>query len=177
MGNLFSRILWILSGVLLIVCGIVCMVNPGITMSTLSMFLGIAVLISGIIDIAVYMSTKDVIAGASWVLTDGIITAIVALTLLLNNSFVALAIPVILGIWLLFSGISRTISSIDLKQLGVPGWGWFTFFGILLIIFGILSFIKPIVAAFTISMLIGIPLIVLGIVVLIKGFMANRFYL
>ena len=52
MNQTVSRVLWILAGVLLIIAGVICLINPGAAWTTLSLYLGISMLLSGVIDLA-----------------------------------------------------------------------------------------------------------------------------
>lgn len=177
MDTTLSRVLWIISGVLLTLCGICCIINPGIGAQTLSVFLGLALLVSGIIDIVLFARLHVVLPQPGWILADGIITVLMALFLLGNNWLVTISLPILFGMWLLFTGISRFVGSFDLKKLGVRGWGWFTFLAVLLVVFGILAVIKPVAATMAIGIIIGVSLIVNGIAIIIHGILANRFFL
>lgn len=54
MNRTVSRVLWIIAGVLLMIAGIYCLCNPGVGLLTLSIYLGFAMLISGIVDIVIF---------------------------------------------------------------------------------------------------------------------------
>ena len=126
MNKTLSRVLWIIAGVLLIVAGVYCFVSPDAALSGLSLILGLAMLFSGIVDIVIFASSRRFMLGSGWFLLDGIFTVLLAIFLLCNQAFTMLSLPFIFGMWLLFGGISRFVSSFDLQRLGVRGWGWFT---------------------------------------------------
>ena len=46
MSKTFSRVLWIISGVLLILCGILCLSRPVVALAAISLFLGLSMLFS-----------------------------------------------------------------------------------------------------------------------------------
>ncbi len=54
MNRTVSRVLWIIAGVLLMIAGIYCLCNPDVGLLTLSIYLGFAMLISGIADIVIF---------------------------------------------------------------------------------------------------------------------------
>lgn len=87
-----------------------------------------------------------------------------------------LSLPFIFGMWLLFGGISRFVSSFDLQRLGVRGWGWFTVLGILLTAAGILSFYDPISGAMALSWIVGLVLILQGIASIASACFSGRFW-
>ena len=176
MNQTVSRILWILAGVLLILAGIVCLANPGLALVTTSLYLGVSMLVSGIIDIVIFVKGNGNMAGAGWFLADGILTVLLSLFLLFHQAFTMLSLPFIAGMWLLFSGIGKFVNSFELRRLGVQGWGWFTALGILLTLIGFLSFLNPISELFVISALVGILLIVQGVASIIRACFSHRLW-
>ena len=119
MNKTVSRVLWIVAGVLLIVAGGACMLHPGATLSGLSFLLGMAMLFSGVVDIMIFATAGSSIYGSGWFLVDGILTVLLSIFLLCNQMFTMMTLPYILGMWLLFSGITKFVNSFDLRRFGV----------------------------------------------------------
>ena len=107
MNQTVSRILWIIAGALLIIAGVICLMNPGTALLTMSLYLGISMLFSGVIDIVIFAKGNRYMAGSGWFLADGILTVLLSLFLLFHQTFTMLTLPYIFGMWLLFSGISK----------------------------------------------------------------------
>ncbi len=177
MSNLFSRVLWVLSGILLVVAGIFAIANPAAALTSLAFLIGLSMLISGVIDIVIYARGYALLAGAGWILADGILTVILSLFLLFKQVVTAAVLPFVFGMWIIFTGVSRAIGSFDLKRLGVRGWGWFLALGIVLVVLGLLCFCKPLAAAVAIGILVGVVLILEGAVAVMKGLFSARFLL
>ena len=176
MNQTVSRVLWILAGVLLIIAGVICLINPGAAWTTLSLYLGISMLLSGVIDIVIFARGNRYMAGAGWFLLDGILTVLLSLFLLFHQAFTMLTLPLIFGMWLLYSGGSKFVNSFELRRLGVPGWGWFTALGILLAVVGFFSFWDPVSQLFALSFLVGILLIFQGVSSILRACFAHRFW-
>ena len=143
MNKTVSRVLWIVAGVLLIVAGGACMLHPGAALSGLSFLLGMAMLFSGVVDIMIFAT-----AGSSITVPDGFwwmasLRCWLSIFLLCNQMFTMMTLPYILGMWLLFSGITKFVNSFDLRRFGVRGWGWVTAFGLLMAAAGFLSLWTP----------------------------------
>ncbi len=172
-----TRVLWIIAGILLIAVGVACIAHPGATLGGLSILLGLVMLFSGIVDIVIFATAHNIMYGSGWFLLDGILTVLLSILILCNHMFTALTLPFILGMWLLFSGINRFVTSFDLQRLGVRGWGWFTGLGILLTLAGFLSFVDPLVGAIALTWMIGILLILQGIASILWGCFSNRFWI
>lgn len=177
MSQTVSRILWAIAGLVLLVAGVFCLINPGTALVTLSLYLGISMLISGVIDIVIFAKGNRYMAGAGWFLLDGILTVLLSLFLLFHQAFTMLSLPFIFGMWLLCSGVSKFVNSFELKRLGVPGWGWFTALGVLLAVAGFFSFCDPISDLLAISILMGILLIFQGVASILRACFSRRFWL
>ena len=80
-------------GILFLLAGIYCLCNPDVGLLSLSLYLGIVMLISGIIDIVVFAVSSRYAAGAGWFLADGILTVLLSLFLLFNQAFIVLSLP------------------------------------------------------------------------------------
>lgn len=177
MSKTFSRVLWIISGVLLILCGILCLSRPVVALAAISLFLGLSMLFSGIVDIVIFARGRDRMVGSVWFLVDGILTVLLSLFVLFDQAFTALSLPFIFGMWLLFSGVSKFVNSFDLRRLGVRGWGWFTALGVLLAFGGFFSFLDPVAGALTLSILAGALLILQGLSSILRACFSGRFLL
>ncbi len=177
MNKMVSRVLWVIAGALLIVAGMMCLMHPGVALSSASLFLGIAMMFSGIVDIIIFATGHAWMVGAGWFLVDGILTVLLSLFIFGNQWFTTLTLPFIMGMWLLFSGISKFVNSFDLQRLGVRGWGWFTVLGILMAVAGFFSFWDPFIGAMAMAAIIGIILILQGIASIMKGCFANRYWM
>lgn len=176
MNRTISRVLWIVAGVLLIIAGVYCLCNPDVGLLALSLYIGIVMLISGIIDIVIFAKWNGKILGAGWFLADGILTVLLALFLLFNQAFTMLSLPFIFGMWLLFSGINHFVNSFELQTLGVKGWGWLTVLGIILSVVGFFSLFDPIANLFAISILVVILLICEGISAIARACFSRRLW-
>ena len=97
--------------------------------------------------------------------------------LLCNQMFTMMTLPYIMGMWLLFSGITKFVNSFDLRRFGMRGWGWITALGLLMAVAGFTSFMDPMAAAVTLSVLTGIFLILQGAVSITCGCLAGRFWM
>lgn len=171
-----SRVLWIVAGVLLIIVGIYCLFNPDVGLLSLSLYIGSAMLISGIIDIVIFAKWNGKMFGTGWFLADGILTVLLALFLLFNQAFTMLSLPFIFGMWLLFSGINQFVNSFELQSFGVRGWGWLTALGILLAVVGFFSLFDPIANLFALSILVGILLICEGVAAIVRACISHRLW-
>ncbi len=176
MNKTATRVLWVLAGAALIVMGVVCIADPDSALSGLSLLLGLAMLFSGLVDIVIFATASNVMYGSGWFLLDGILTVILAVFILANRLFTAMTLPYILGMWLVFSGISRFVNSFDLRRFGVRGWGWFTALGIVLTAAGFVSMMEPLAGAVALAWIVGLLLILQGVGSILWACFTGRFW-
>lgn len=159
------RVLWLISGILLILAGVYCLFNPGAALVSIAYLVGISVLFDGISSLILFFAAHRELSGPGWILFDGIISTVMGILLLFTNlfAFVATALPWIFAVWVILKGIVAFLHSFDLKKLGGPFWYILTIIGVLCAIFGVVSMIRPIVGAIALSIIIGIYLIGTGI--------------
>lgn len=141
------RWLMLLSGVLWIVLGVTSLFQPVATLVTLAVFVSIAMLVSGISQIAAYFSDfRENRSG--WVLAGGILSVVLGLWLLIGRGYTALAamIPYVVAIWVLSEGISRLIGAFSLKDAGMENWGWVLALGIIETLLGVMLTFMPILS-------------------------------
>ena len=177
MSRTTSRVLWVIAGVLLAIAGIACLRNPGAALTSMTVILGVAMLFSGIVDIVIFATAHNYMAGSGWFLLDGILTVLLSLFVLCNDLFITIALPFIFGMWLLFSGVAKFVNSFDLQRLGVRGWGWFTALGVLLEVAGFVSFLSPMASIFAMAVIVGMLLIIQGIAFILRGCFSGRLWL
>ena len=177
MNKTVSRVLWIVAGILLIAVGIACFFHPGATLGGLSVALGLAMLFSGLVDIVIFAAARRLMYGAGWFLLDGILTVLLSVFILGNRMFTMMTLPFILGMWLLFSGISMLVGSFDLQRFGMRGWGWLTALGVLLAVFGFSTFFNPVAGAAVLTVMTGLLLILQGAAAIARGCLTGRFWL
>lgn len=174
MSTKFVRVLNIAAGVLLIAAGVYCLCNQDIAVLSAGLLLGLFMLVSGVIEIAVFAGTSGVLIGSGWLLLDGVLTVIMSLFLLFNQWFTMLSLPFLFTIWLLFSGISRFVSAFDLRALGVRAWGWVLAIGILLIVGGFVCMMDPWVSVVAIGVTVGLVFILEGVSAIVCACISKR---
>jgi len=158
----YNKFLWIISSILLMVCGIVCLIVPETGYTALTYIVGAVILIIGGFELYGYFKYGVGFLGGGWMLVYSIITIIFGMFLLMNQAIVASVLPFICGIWIISMGVSRIVASFDIRFMGIASWWSELLTGILDIIIGIIFTIEPIQASVTIGVVMGIMLLVSG---------------
>lgn len=159
-----SMILKGLSGLMLIVCGVLCFVFPYDTVGWLSFVLGAMLIASGITTIAAFTGGGMLVLGAGWVFLDGIVTILLGVTCMVTNGFIADLFPVLFGLWAMVTGFIRVIRSFDFRAFGLNKWWCVALSGAVLIILGAVALgLTREASAVILAVITGIFLIVEGI--------------
>ena len=153
-----------LKGLVFFLLGIFTLFNSNTAAETLILVFGISGLLAGLSEIAVSLSNRD---QENWgaLLGEGVLDLLIGLIFLIKPG-VANILPVLVGIWVLFAGISllsRSLRGGREPVLEESGGSWL---GIILIIVGFFLVTNPFGAYQTLMVFLGIALVLLGLVVM-----------
>lgn len=158
-----KKILFIIFGILLIVCGVFMIFNPLAAFSTLAYLMGFGILLSGVADIVLWYHLRKFKKATSH-LVMGIISVIFAIVIF-SDVYFKLAFETVLvyivAAFFLITGIYRIYLSIKIKPFD-KNWWVFLIFGILLIICAIMSFCNPLILALALGLNFGINMMITG---------------
>lgn len=171
----WSQVLWLLSAILLIGAGVICIMNPITALSSIAWIIAIAILFEGISDIIGYFFFRDTYFSNAWLLIDGILSVIMAVYLIGYNNITAAIIPYIFSGWLLVTSLAKFINSFKMKRFNFTNWNWMCALGIVGFAFSIFAFFNPSLAVLTISVLLGSLLIFQGFFTLIRWYLCLTF--
>lgn len=162
MYKLLFRKWWVVlvQGVLLLLISLFIFRNPATVLTSISIWVGLLIMISGLIGIfaSLYNDHSD---HKLWSVLWSALSAVFGFLLLINVLVTMKAITILFGLWLIFGGIRFIASGWIIRSKDSLGW--------VVIISGVLS----IIAAFMIMTNMGTGAIgvsiLLGTLVLIKG--------
>jgi uncharacterized membrane protein HdeD (DUF308 family) len=158
-----SKIWLAIAGILLIVLGVYCISRPAATLFTTAWLIGVFTLVSGISKLVFTFRTQAFLPNSGSRALSAILEIIVGFIFLGNNIFLAISLPVIFAMWVTIEGVIIAVNSFDYKRVGFPGWFVILLLGICGIVLGILGLRNPDVTAATLSTLIGLGVIAMGI--------------
>ena len=171
----FSRVLWLIFGIALIISGIVAIKYPLNTTIAVAYIIGFLMIFSGISSIFYFAGLRH-LAGSSIILLDGIVSTICGIIIISNLLISAAVIPYFIAIFTIVRGAVSIASSIDLKKHGYDKWGWTLFSGILTVIAGIILTFNPLLGTVYLSVVLGLGLILYGIITIQLWFAYGKFF-
>lgn len=152
---------WMLAfkGVLLILFGLFILFEPGVALAGLVLYLGIAALASGVLEIVLAISNSG--DRGSYVF-DGILDILIGLLLLMRPEVLGL-IPILLGAWMAISGLAMLMRSLRQRKAGESSWVSWLVLSIVLIILGAQLIHDPTGSMISVTWILGIVLLLFGV--------------
>ena len=167
------RILTIISGILLVLTGAFCLMNPGQTFLSLAFVVGLIMVLNGLIHALAYFIGRGLHNRGDnngWILTDALLTLLLGILILCNQLVADTAIPLVFGMWMLVAGILRIEASTHIdKERKRSNFRTTMITGILTVLVGLFGFINPLVQWMTTAVLLGIFLVMQGVNVIELG--------
>ena len=159
----YSKVMMIISAILMIATGIVALCNPAATLVSISWIIGIMTLVSGISTLVFFFSAARGYMGSGAVLFAALADIILGIVFLNNGIFIARMLTFIVGLWLTIFGVERFIHSFDLKRCFYNDWWVTLLIGSVCSVLGVLCMLTPLTAgALLVSVVVGIGFILHG---------------
>lgn len=120
-------------GLAMLAMGLVVLVNPSASYLTFALWLGVLVALSGVVGIVQGASSKNYFVRRGWLIVASIADIIIGILLMFNIALSAALLPVLLGVWLLYRGMTLIMQGADLRNYRVRDAGWVIFGGALIV--------------------------------------------
>ncbi len=166
---LIGRNWWLMlfGGIITIIIGLVAITWPQATVAVIAILLAIYLLVSGIFEFIRGFASGLTGGMRALLFISGVLSVILGL-LMFRSAFQAVEIlGILIGIAFLFRAFGVFFLAADDKN----GRGWNIFFGIVLLLAGIVLLAYPVSSVVTLAWIIGIWLIVIGLFEIIGSFM------
>lgn len=155
--------LLVLVGALSIAAGVIVLFQPGDSLATLAVIVGIYMLLDGILEIAssFYRGTRN----RGLVALFGVITAIVGVLLIRHPVAGVAFVALLIGLWLITIGVIRFVTAFEEAEHRT----WHAIAGLVELIAGIVIVATPEIGYATLAVLVGIGFILNGMAVSALG--------
>lgn len=120
-------------GIAAVAVGFVVLVHPAESYYTFALWLGIVVFLSGIAGVVQALSTKNYFVRRGWIVLAAVADIIIGIVLMFSSMLSAVAMPILLGVWLLYRGCAMLVQGFDLRSFGVRDAGWVMFYAAVII--------------------------------------------
>lgn len=157
---------WLLlvSGILFVLLALYIFGQPLASYVALSVLFASTFLVAGIFEIAYAVSSRRHDQGWGWSLLGGIVDLLFGIFLLSSPMLTMAALPMYIGIVILFRALLGVFYAFNLKKAGITGWGGVLFMAIIGILFALLMIGNPVFGGLTIVVYTAVSFLMLGIV-------------
>lgn len=166
------KVLTIILGVLLTICGVISLASPEATFIETGYVVAIMLLVYGIIGIIAVISRR-VRPAFLWASIPAVVIGVISLFFPNDTMNIHVVLVYLLAVWFVLQGISSMYMSVRVRFFD-RGWFLGLIMGILSICLGIYTALHPTLGAFTIGVLVGIYLIEAGIDLIVIGALIGR---
>ncbi|UCH51440.1 MAG: DUF308 domain-containing protein [Chloroflexota bacterium] len=157
-------------GLVALLFGILLLAWPGVSLFLFAIFFGAYAFVDGIFTLVAAVNYKAGAGQRTWLFVRGIFGIIVGIITFFWPAITELALVFLIGAWALVTGIMEL--NFAFRSVKETGAKWlFAVSGILSIILAILLLVRPIAAIIAVIWIIGAYAVVVGILLIILGFM------
>jgi len=150
-------------GVIAIILGILAMVAPVLAGLSIALFLGLLVVVGGVVRLAWAFQAGSVGEGILKFLLAGL-TLVCGMLLVVNPLFASGVLTILLSLYFIVDGISEIAVGMGSKR------GWFIFAGVVSVLLGVLLWAQfPLSGAWALGILLGLKLIFIGLIMIMGG--------
>ena len=167
-----GRIWWLLlfGGVISLVVGIIVISWPDKTVIVVAVLFAIYLIISGIFEIVRSFASGLTGGTRALLLITGVLSVILGIFAIRSAADNAVnLLGIFVGIAFLFRGFASLFMGFDSKE----GRGWNIFFGIIMLVGGVVILVQPALSLTTLAWVVGIWLIMIGIYEIIAAFIVR----
>ena len=158
----------LLSGILAVVVGVLAWTWPTLTIIVTAIFFGAYLLVTGITQVVFAFSLHVSAGGRVLLFISGAAALILALLCFRSLQESTLLLAIWIGIGFIFRGVATAVSAISDTTL--PGRAWEIFIGLLSLVAGIFMLSWPLQSLETLTRVVGIWLIVIGLFEVVSAF-------
>ena len=152
-----------LSAVICVILGIVLLVWPGQSTQVVCMVLGIVLGGFGLIQIILYLATKEKTMISHSMMMLGVVLAVIGSWIVLKPETIIKAVPMIVGILIVIHGFHNAVQAIDLKKMQYDNWWVALLLSLLTVALGVVLICNPFTIVDTVVRIIGAFLVYDGL--------------
>ena len=127
----------LLIGIMAIAIGFIVLVNPVGSYYTFALWMGLAILLSGIMSLLQSLTSQNYFVRRGWLVLASVADIFIGIILLFNSLLAEMILPLLLGFWLLYRGCVMLAQGFDLRSYGRRDAGWVIFYSAIVIALGI----------------------------------------
>ena len=164
-----------ITGAALVALGIICISRPLSAVLSLAWIIGILAIVSGIATLLNWINLRAFFPQSGSILLSSVLQILIGILFLRHDLAMVSVIGIVFALFLTIEGANLAIRSFDYRKIGFKAWWLNLLLGLGATLLGLSSFFVPGVGGKTLSIVLGLGLILVGVVYFIALFAVNRF--
>ena len=160
----------IINGVIFIFLGLLFIAFPEGTLQSISIYIGLVILIPGIIMLIAGLLDKSGSQNRNIIIFQGVITILFGLLFILKPNLIGILLSVFISLWVILNGVYKLAASFSMKTLDESGWWVQSIIGLVLLAFGGYMLVNAFSVSVFITIWAGILLLIFGVYYLWEAF-------
>lgn len=155
--------LLLIKGFILIILASLIIFNPERTILTISLLMGISLIITGIVLLLISAELRKSLENWTMRLAEGLLDIVFGFFLLVHPDVGEVIIPILIGFWVIFYGVLILSGSFQFKESMKTRRKIVLIVGLITIIFGFMIAFNPNITIIAVGILIGVPILIIGL--------------
>jgi uncharacterized membrane protein HdeD (DUF308 family) len=160
----------LLRGIILVLLAFFVFRHPLNALVGVAVYIGISLLITGIVQTGASFSLRNTVANWGWGLAGGLIDLLFGFVLLSNPAMTAASLPFVVGFWIIVSGIMSLADAFQSRKEEGSLWGFGMVSGVLSIVIGYFITNNTLMGMLAITTWMGVGFLLAGILNIVIGF-------
>ena len=156
------RTINMLMGILFILSGLLMIVNEGITFISVAFILGIILMVAGLAEVISFKSYRGDVENTTWILVDGTTTFILGFMIIMNKLASDATVPLVLGLWVMITGIRNLVRTLENREAKDMYYYGHAIIGALGVLMGLYTYFNTDLFFLTTGVQVGLCLLVQG---------------
>ena len=162
----------IIFSVVLILVGLFLLIKPETTLHAISYFIGIALIIWGLIPIIGFFSNKENKNYLEFSFILGVFALIFGIIIMINPYIIGSIIPLLIGIWMVINGVTKLYYSLTINKVSSATIS--IIISLVILVCGLILIFNPFKGAILLTKVIGISVIIYSILDLIECYTLKK---
>ncbi|MBP3461340.1 MAG: DUF308 domain-containing protein [Bacilli bacterium] len=157
---------------LLILIGMFLLIKPETTLHAISYFMGVALIIWGLVPIIQFFSNKETKQYLEFSFIIGVFALIFGIIIMIKPNIIGSIIPLLIGIWMVINGVTKLYYSLTLNKLSSATAS--IILSIIILVCGLVLIFNPFKGAIILTKIIGISVIIYSILDLVECYTLKK---
>lgn len=149
-------------GLFFILFGGIMLKKPLTSFYTLSIIIGITLIISGVVEIYFFNKNRKNLNNWSFYLSGGVLDLLLGIILITNPKIIFVVFTLLVSIWLIYKAVLAFAKAVELKNTANKNWVWLLVIGILILVLAAVLIWKPQILGAALAFWVAISFIVFG---------------